>query len=187
MEGPNQEEEKKLATKKAGTQPCANATPRVRSARRRRTDVAGKQKKRKNLQVLEKIRLWIDLNSENLKGILLKLIPVLMIIILAAKFPMLLRDYYLERYDSEVPGVVDEIKKIQGIQETQEGSKIITRTYKVNYHFVLSDQEYKGEEEIHRGTLSLKERSIFDQMKIGDTIRVKFKGEKPEKSRIMIK
>lgn len=110
-----------------------------------------------------------------------------MIIILAAKFPMLLRDYYLERYDSEVPGVVDEIKKIQGIQETQEGSKIITRTYKVNYHFVLSDQEYKGEEEIHRGTLSLKERSIFDQMKIGDTIRVKFKGEKPEKSRIMIK
>ena len=39
MEGPNQEEEKKLATKKAGTQPCANATPRVRSARRRRTDV----------------------------------------------------------------------------------------------------------------------------------------------------
>lgn len=136
---------------------------------------------------MEKLKLWIHLHQADIKGFLLKFLPILFLIFFLIKLPISIRNYTLSKFDAETIGIVDSIEKSEGIRESEFGGKIIIKKYKINYHFHIADKKISQSEIIDRNSVTLKQRIQLNQIEKGDSIFVKYHSNNFEKSKIEIK
>ena len=135
---------------------------------------------------MDNLRTWFDDYREDIKRIFKLFTPLVLMVIIIWKLPFLLNQMERTRLDSKTLGVVESIEKIKGINESEEGGKVIIQTYRINYKYETEEDEVTCTEYISRERLKLKERMKLNRIEKGDSIMIGFDSKGKRRSKIII-
>ena len=133
------------------------------------------------------ISLWIHLHKDDIFAFFKLFIPILLLIFIVREIPSFTRNYFLSKLDSEKIGIIDNIEKVKGIHESEVGSKIIIKSYRVNYHYVIEDKRIDGNEIIDMASITLKQKIRLNKIEKGDSILIKYDSGNLEHCKIKIR
>ena len=123
---------------------------------------------------MKKLKTWIHLYGEDTWKIAKNLTLAATIFAFCIYAPRLLRQYLIDRFDSEAIGIIEQIDEKKGIQEAREGGKVVTVAYKIDYHFNSKYSVIQRSEILYKNSLVRSQWYQLAQLKIGDTINVRY-------------
>ena len=131
---------------------------------------------------MNKIKLWIELNKDDLRGFFLKFLPL--IGILVRFLPKIVREINFTKYNSNTIGKVIEIETIKGIHDSELGGKVIIQGYEIEYEFSVDTLKIRKREFVPLNSLAINEKVLAKNLVPGDTIQIGFNSRNPNLSRI---
>ena len=133
---------------------------------------------------MKRIKLWIELHSDDLKGFFLKFLPLIGIVILVRFLPNIIREVSSIKYDTNAIGEIIEIETIKGIHDSEVGGKVITKGYEIEYEFSVDTFKIRKREFVTLNSLDMDEKVKAKKLGIGDAILIGFAASNPTCSRI---
>jgi len=130
-----------------------------------------------------KIKLLIGYYWQDIIGVS-KLLLMLVAGLMIYQVPYFLRNSQLVRYDSEIMGQIESIDKIIGIDQTEEGGKVVIKGYDIKYKYEVDRNEFIKTETVSKIGLRRGQRIRLFKLTEGDSLRIKYKSEHPDKSMI---
>jgi len=131
---------------------------------------------------VDKFNEWYSIYGDELKTSVKLLFPLIIVIFLFGNLEFIAHKIKLTQFDSETYGRVSSIEKIKAINESEAGSKLYTKFYKINYDYQLGDKTYGKEEYLSRKAMNIKGRIKMDKLEKGDSIIIKYDSQNHSKS-----
>lgn len=132
--------------------------------------------------LMKDIKLWFDLYWEDVSGLIFGFILVMLVYAFVYILPPFIRENSIEKYDSETFGVFNSLEEIKGIKNSQEGNKLITTFYDVNYSYKIGDSTYNSFDKIQYNQVSIKEKTLLRLLQKGDTLSIRYNSLQPHNS-----
>ena len=102
------------------------------------------------------------------------------------RIPVYLRASSIKKFDAEIVGVVDSIIFIKGIQESEIGGKVVTKSYQIDYQYDIEEKTIKQSQMINNITLSNQQKMKLYKLSKGDSVIVVYDSKNPGKSDLKI-
>lgn len=135
---------------------------------------------------IAKAKLWLYLHEEDVVGFLKTFIPVILLMILMVKIPFLYRHYELKKLDSITVGKIKSIEKIIGIHESEEGGKLYTKSYRIDYQYTIGEEHLNSVEFIPRASCKPAMIIKLNQLEKGDSLSILYDSRNHKRSRVSI-
>ncbi len=134
---------------------------------------------------MKKIFQWISFYSDDVKGVI-KVIALLILVVGGYRYlPKMLQKAATIKLKGETIGVVTKKRKVEKIYESQTGGKLGVKGYEIEYLYLVEGKEVNKEAYLDKLRYTIKERAKLFQLQAGDSVKVKYDLETPNKSVIV--
>ncbi|MEO0684632.1 MAG: hypothetical protein AAFY76_06175 [Cyanobacteria bacterium J06649_11] len=133
---------------------------------------------------MKRILQWVSLYSDDVKGVIKVLVLLILVVGGYRYLPIMLQQAGTIKLKGETIGVVTKKRKVEKIYESEMGGKLGIKGYQIEYFYLVEGKEVNKKAYVDKLRYTMKERMKLFQLQAGDTIKVKYDLDAPNKSAI---